>query len=351
MKWLTVKLGDITEVVMGQAPNGSTYNEEKIGYPLIAGAGDFADGVVSVGKYTTEPTKISQQDDIVISIRASIGEKVWAESGYCLGRGVAAIRTTEKIDKNYLWHALSYVEPMLVAKGRGATFLQVNKEDIQNLEVPLPPFAEQQRIAAQLDTADRILRLREQAIARLDQLAQSVFVEMFENSESKKLPVYKLQEICEFKYGKSLPAQNRVGGNVEVYGSNGVVGYHNQSLTTGSTIIIGRKGSLGEINRSDSSCYPIDTTFYVDKTATSQNLTWLEFALVRLGLNKMNKAAAVPGLSREDAYRQKILVPPSELQLKFEKNIEEVKRYSRINKFFSKKAEQLSASLQYQYFS
>jgi type I restriction enzyme S subunit len=165
---------------------------------------------VSVGKYTTEPTKISQQDDIVISIRASIGEKVWVESGHCLGRGVAAIRTTEKIDKNYLWHALSYVEPMLVAKGRGATFLQVNKEDIQNLEVPLPPFAEQQRIAAQLDTADRILRPREQAIAKLDQLAQSWFEEMFGDLRHpiNDWPVVTLKEVCLNKgqYGAGLSA-------------------------------------------------------------------------------------------------------------------------------------------------
>lgn len=197
MTWQAVKLSDIAEIVMGQAPSGSTYNEEKNGYPLIAGAGDFGGGVVHVEKYTTEPTKISQNNDIVMSIRASIGEKVWVAEGYCLGRGVAAIRAKNNVDRNYLWHALSYVEPTLLAKGRGATFLQVNKDDIQNLEVPLPPLAEQRRIAEQLDTADRILRLREQAIDKLDQLAQSLFYQYDSDASTQ----YKLSDISEIVSG------------------------------------------------------------------------------------------------------------------------------------------------------
>lgn len=179
MTWPIVKLGDVCEIVMGQAPSGDTYNEGKKGYPLIAGAGDFKNGCFNVGKYTTEPTKLSKAQDIVISIRASIGDKVWVDGGYCLGRGVAAIRASSKINKKYLWHTLSHVEKKLLAKGRGATFLQVNKDDIQSLTISLPPLAEQRRIAAVLDKAEEIKRKREAAITKLDQLAQSVFVEMF----------------------------------------------------------------------------------------------------------------------------------------------------------------------------
>ena len=144
---------------------------------------------------------------------------------------------------------------------------------------------------------------------------------MFEVKNKKTMPSVKVQDICEFKYGKSLPDQNRAGGDVKVYGSNGVVGFHNHPLTSGATIIIGRKGSFGEINFCDASCYPIDTTFYIDETATKQNLTWLRFALGRLGLNKMNKSAAVPGLSREDAYRQVIFDPSHDEQIVFEQKI------------------------------
>ena len=187
MSWQTVKLGDVCEIVMGQAPSGDTYNEDKKGYPLIAGAGDFKNGCINVGKYTTKPTKISKANDIVISIRASIGDKVWVDDGYCLGRGVAALRSSNKVDKNYLWHTISNVEKQLLSKGRGATFLQVNKDDIQSLDIALPPLAEQKRIAAILDKANEIKTKRELALSKLDELAQSTFIEMFgESSKNSK---------------------------------------------------------------------------------------------------------------------------------------------------------------------
>lgn len=123
-------------------------------------------------------------------------------------------------------------------------------------------------------------------------------------------PEVTLGEVCEFKYGKSLPESARAGGNVPVYGSNGQVGNHDEALTTGPTIVIGRKGSFGEVNLSPGPCWPIDTTYYVDASATETDLRWLAYRLAALGLDKLNKAAAVPGLNREDAYRQRLLLPP-----------------------------------------
>jgi len=119
-----------------------------------------------------------------------------------------------------------------------------------------------------------------------------------------------LREVCEFKYGKSLAEADRAAGDVPVFGSNGEVGRHDKALTAGPTIIVGRKGSFGEVNYSLVPCWPIDTTYYVDGTATDADLRWLTYRLSALGLNRLNRAAAVPGLNREDAYRQALLLPP-----------------------------------------
>jgi type I restriction enzyme S subunit len=118
-----------------------------------------------------------------------------------------------------------------------------------------------------------------------------------------------LGEVCEFKYGKSLPESKRALGEVAVFGSNGLVGHHDTAITTGPTIVIGRKGSFGEINFSPASCWPIDTAYYIDASATDADLRWLSYRLAALGLNRLNKSAAVPGLNREDAYRQRLLLP------------------------------------------
>jgi type I restriction enzyme S subunit len=120
----------------------------------------------------------------------------------------------------------------------------------------------------------------------------------------------RLGEICTFNYGKALPESARNGGSTPVFGSNGVVGYHDSSITSGSTVIIGRKGSFGEVHFSDVASWPIDTAYFVDEESTDQDIRWLFYRLGALGLNQMNRAAAVPGLNREDAYRQEVLLPP-----------------------------------------
>lgn len=177
--WPTVELGQVAHVVMGQAPPGSTYNTDGEGLPLIAGAGDFGADGISPKKFTSKPTRTCQAGDIVLSIRASIGDKVWADDAYCVGRGVAALRSTEAVEAQFLWHLLSHVEPDLSARARGATFRQVNREDIESLPVPLPPLEEQRRIADVLDRADALRAKRRAAIALLDTLPKALFRQMF----------------------------------------------------------------------------------------------------------------------------------------------------------------------------
>ena len=150
------RLDAVAEILMGQAPPGESYNLEGDGWPLLAGAGDFKGDHPVAKKFTTEPSKISMPGDIVIGVRASIGDKVVADQEYCLGRGVAALRARSELHDRYLWHWLSLIKPSLEAKGKGATFKQVTKEDIAELEIPLPPLEEQRRIAVILDKCNEM---------------------------------------------------------------------------------------------------------------------------------------------------------------------------------------------------
>ncbi len=119
-----------------------------------------------------------------------------------------------------------------------------------------------------------------------------------------------LGDFCEFAYGKSLPAKTRSGTGYPVYGSNGPVGLHDDPLTKGETIVVGRKGSFGEVHYSAIPCSPIDTTYFVTRNQTDAHLPWLARRLRCLGLGRLNRAAAIPGLNRTDAYRQTLLLPP-----------------------------------------
>jgi len=119
-----------------------------------------------------------------------------------------------------------------------------------------------------------------------------------------------LKRRVRFAYGDSLASENRNDGDVPVFGSNGVVGAHDRSITRAPAIIIGRKGSAGRVTWSHVPCFPIDTTYFVDRTQTRENMRWLFYALESLELDKINFDSAVPGLSRELAYSLPLVFPP-----------------------------------------
>ena len=116
---------------------------------------------------------------------------------------------------------------------------------------------------------------------------------------------------CPFIYGKGLPERKRENGDVPVYGSNGIVDYHNESHIKRFGIIIGRKGSVGAVHLSKIPFWPIDTSFYIEKE-TIEELYFAYYMLKSLGLEHMNSDSAVPGLNRDNAHALKIRVPESE---------------------------------------
>jgi type I restriction enzyme S subunit len=120
-----------------------------------------------------------------------------------------------------------------------------------------------------------------------------------------------LGDLFDFKYGKGLPRERRNDkGSVSVYGSNGVVGVHNVALTGGPTIIVGRKGSVGEVHVSPEACWPIDTTYFIDEFPANLPPPYWALYLKSLRLGHQEKSSAIPGISREDIYAVDISVPP-----------------------------------------
>ncbi|TAK11913.1 MAG: restriction endonuclease subunit M/S [Anaerolineae bacterium] len=140
---------------------------------------------------------------------------------------------------------------------------------------------------------------------------------------NQKWPMIELGEVCTFEYGKPLKKEDRKNGEYPVFGSNGIVGYHDEYLVEGPFIIVGRKGSAGAVVYSEVNGFPIDTTFYVQLfNKDNVELKFLYYILQRLGLEKVNTQAGVPGLNRNDAYKVKIPLPPLEVQREIVEQIE-----------------------------
>lgn len=111
-----------------------------------------------------------------------------------------------------------------------------------------------------------------------------------------------MKSVTRFCYGDSLPAEGRLPGDIDVYGSNGIVGQHDTPNTGCPCLIVGRKGSFGKVTYSEKPCFAIDTTYYIDSTQTKHRLRWVYYCLQWLRLDSISKDSAVPGLAREDAY-------------------------------------------------
>ena len=126
--------------------------------------------------------------------------------------------------------------------------------------------------------------------------------------------VRRLQFVCKFAYGDSLPSEVRKNGDIAVLGSNGIVDVHDQANTRAPVIVVGRKGSYGEVNFSEDALFAIDTTYFIDERHTSTEIRWLYYALLCADLRDVSMDSAVPGLSRDHAYAKNLPLPPVDEQ-------------------------------------
>jgi len=130
-------------------------------------------------------------------------------------------------------------------------------------------------------------------------------------------------------YGKALKKVSRdETGKVPVYGSSGQIGVHSDALTKKPALIVGRKGSVGEVYRSPVPCWPIDTVYFVEERDDS-DLKYFEQLLKALKLSKLDKSTAVPGLSRDDYNAVEVAVAPLHQQKRIVEEIE--KQFSRLD--------------------
>ena len=198
------RLGDICKINMGQSPDSSSYNDKNDGLPFFQGNADFGELYPTVRVWCSQPSKVANKNDILISVRAPIGALNIADCECCIGRGIAALTVDENACfQKYLWHALHSKVDELNSKGTGSTFKAINKRILEETEIPLPPLDEQRKIAAVLDKISDLTAKRRRQLDKLDELVKSRFVEMFGDlrTNNKRLPIVSLKELGDWNSG------------------------------------------------------------------------------------------------------------------------------------------------------
>ncbi|MBS9783798.1 restriction endonuclease subunit S [Candidatus Gracilibacteria bacterium] len=136
-------LKDIVTLTMGQSPKSETYNTEKIGLPFFQGKKEFGEIYPIAEIYCSEPKKIAEKGDILISVRAPVGPTNIANEKCCIGRGLASIRAKNILNQDYLLYFLKKFEANIQKLGKGSTFNSITKGDLETLQIPLPPLQTQ----------------------------------------------------------------------------------------------------------------------------------------------------------------------------------------------------------------
>ncbi|MDM1783353.1 MULTISPECIES: restriction endonuclease subunit S [Acinetobacter] len=163
--WLSTKLVDVCEIILGQSPEGTSVNQDKQGIVFYQGKTEFGKLHPTPRNYCTAPKKIAEKNDILLSVRAPVGPTNVANETTAIGRGLAAIRSPLNISFSYVLYYFKYLEPWLSQQGTGTTFKAISGEFIRNLDFIVPTEVEQQEIVRQLDV---MLAQVEQIKARLD---------------------------------------------------------------------------------------------------------------------------------------------------------------------------------------
>lgn len=151
--WQETRIGDVCTVIAGQSPAGKFYNAEGLGTPFYQGKKEFGDRFIEAPTtWTTQATKIAQNGDVLMSVRAPVGPVNFATDEICIGRGLAAIRSGPELNRHFLFYQLLHLQPEIAGR-EGAVFASISKTEIEALPLVVAPLPEQERLVGLLDEA------------------------------------------------------------------------------------------------------------------------------------------------------------------------------------------------------
>ena len=168
--WGVEKLGDIANITMGQSPKGTSYNEVGEGMLFFQGSTDFGWRFPVARQYTTEPSRIAEEDDILLSVRAPVGTLNIADTRCCIGRGLAAINS--KVGANsYIFNVMQDFKKLFAMMNSvGTTFGSITKDDLYSLQLVYPPTELLMKFDQSVKSIDREVKNRSCQNQELTQL-------------------------------------------------------------------------------------------------------------------------------------------------------------------------------------
>lgn len=317
--WKTVKLDDIFNFKNGRSFKKTEWKEN--GLPIIR---------IQNLNNTNAPFNCFEGDydssievnngDLLFSwsgtVGTSFGAHIWERDKGVLNQHIFKLTKKREIDTRYAFYCLKHITKLIEQSVVGAVGIRhVTKKNLVEFEIPLPPLEEQERIVAKLDAAfteieslNKITSLRKAELAKLKKAL------LLKTLSSEKSDLINLGDVCELIYGKGLDKIDRLENDgIPAYGANGIKAYSTKILSDEPSIIIGRKGSAGELTRVSSAFWALDVTYYTKINKKLIDLDFLYYTLSSMDLPSMAKGVK-PGINRNDVYKRLIYLPALEEQ-------------------------------------
>lgn len=175
-EWKINKLGLYTNVIMGQSPSSKNYTNDSNNIVLVQGNADLQKGKIYPRIYTTEITKIAEMNDIILTVRAPVGELAISQMKVCIGRGVCAIK-----GNTFIYSYLNYLNDKNYWKRivQGSTFESISGTDVKNVPLKIPSEEEQEKIGRFFNKLDQQIELEEKKLKLLEQQNKGYMQKIF----------------------------------------------------------------------------------------------------------------------------------------------------------------------------
>lgn len=345
MNLKTSKLGDVCDIRSGNSipakEKDDLYRNVSEGLPYVAtkdigfdGSINFENGVKIPAKLTKR-FRLSKKNSVLVCAEGgSAGRKIAYSNQDCyFVNKLFSIKPTTEIDSKYIYfYTLSNEFQKKFKESLHGLIGGVSLSKIKNFQITYPTLAEQQRIVAKLDAAfaeiDKIITIKKSTEKNIEKLKSSILNNFLNNNFLNT----KIGDICELIYGKGLPKEKRVNENgIPAYGANGIKCYASEPLYNRPSIIIGRKGSAGELQWVDNPFWALDVTYYVLPNEKKVNLKFLYYLLQMQNLPKLAKGVK-PGINRNEVYNINIKLPTIDEQINITDRLEKIFKQQKILK-------------------
>ena len=360
------KLGEVCDFYAGTGfPN--EYQGRATGkYPFYK-VGDISKNVLE-GNRELKTCANYVEEDVVQKLKGSILPPktiVFAKIGEALKLNRRAITSCEclvdnnvmgikaqnvRLNDEYLFYWLQNLN--LSDYSESTTVPSVKKSRLQNIEINVSPLEEQEKVVSTLNKLSSLILARKKQLSKLDELVKAWFVEMFGDpiGNTKNLPVTKFVDVVKMQRGFDLPVQERKSdGMIPVYGSNGVLGYHDISKVKGGGVITGRSGTIGKVFYEKGEFWPLNTTLF-SLNSHGNDVVYLKYLLELFDLSRFTEGTGVPTLNRNKFHDELIIDVPLDEQERFAAFVERVDQQKQTVQQSLEKLELMKKALMQEYF-